>query len=1004
MERAYVGLRRVCWDQQLVRQLFTTEADTKLTRDSFLRLHQPFDKIRLISAKPYVFNTHRIAQHGEEQFVSEGTLLGAFQDAHLSDPNRIFVLTGEPGSGKSHLARWLYLMLDERNDRLPIHIPRRINGLVGVLERLVDVANLQLDDRPSAYLMEAPVTKVVRYLLAYLDMSVGEGTTVGQRLPLLARVITRSEFESVLVRQVSRYQATRISTGGGTDLIMVPEEEFSRLAPGGTLTERTDAYATLRYHMIEALRKVSNIDRFDLKGELERISRTLVAGGKRPVLILEDITSFDLLHDDLLTFLLDESAGHFDALVCWTNGFEKAYLRTYQLDRYTARLSLSSPQMEVYSLQHDGFLRLVKGYLDVVKPWCKPGVCDLYERCVPAFEGLYPFNRAALEQIYSNLLGSDLQQRKTPRNLLDRAVKSYLELAEGHGVFPPLHQPPVVKEILYPDGLFRLRESHPSFVALAGWYGTTKDEAIRLNAEIPRLLGVTIPDNYLQNHEVVFPIAPSQDAMPIGETQVNKSLMENSPQSGAPSSNLGDSAQQVEVRNRMKELRLELQSWMASLKVPPHDHELLRGIHKLLGAFKLRLPVPLGHPAGPLAGVTYGKAQGESNLTMTGTRGKTTPCLQLMLLPADPAALGRDEEIWQAALEIHLTGHLPQRVDLALLAHWCHRRHSEYQRQAEEKLETALGMSLEKWVLAARWMLISLQTGITQITYAHLVGAETPPPLDEDLVPPLIEPIDLDQLNREVERLFHACFTISSGFFDAPRILRILERTSPVEFLPALANITHSKLDTDYRISMTTPFRDTVRLVKHVATAILQGNPSPLVERTGTELTMAAAGACAPPQTLNQRLQHLRRLIGLTGRYDLYDPRSGQIWDQESDQLTADGSRLVLIEQVRQLQALDLWEYLGVAEKMLQVRKTPGYRAALAAAQWAAYLQEKLPLQSETDLVATLDCAASQLQTVVHRSQSSIEQALHLLEEVCRENQHQDIHQAIRLLRERLLA
>lgn len=998
-------MRRICWDQRLVRQLFTTEADTKLSRDSFLRLHQPFDRIRVVSAKPYVFSPERLVCEGDELFIAEEALLNAIQTAPTSDPNRIFVLTGEPGSGKSHLARWLYVMLQDQSDRFPIHIPRRINSLVGVLKQLVTIAGLKLEEDPSGYLAEAPVMKVVRYLLAYLDMSAGVGTAVGHRLPLLSRVISRPEFETILARQIARYQASRAnSSTDGPDLVVIPEEDFGRLAPGGTLAERTEAYSMLRRHLTEAMRKVSNLDRLDLKGELERISRTLVAGGRRPVLILEDITSFDLLHDDLLTFLLDESAGHFDALVCWTTGYEKAYLRTYQLDRYTARLSLSSADMEVYSLQGDGFKRLVKGYLDVVKPWCKPGLCDLYEQCVPAFEGLYPFNPESLERIYDNLLGSDLQQRKTPRNLLDRAVKSYLELAEGHGSFPPLHQPPVVKDILYPDPLFRLRESHPAFVALTGWYGQSDGETIRLNSEVPRLLGVNAPSEYLQGGQVAFPIgvaSPPPEAQCALAPATNSSYRTDSMTSPEVPK---DTARQVEVSNRLKELRLEIQSWMASLKVPAHDHELLRGVHKLFGVFKLRLPVPLGHPAGPLAGLTYGKAQGESNLTVAGTRGKTAPQIQLMIVPSDPAALGCEEAIWHAALQLQLAGQLPENADLALLSHWCHTRHQAYRKHAADRLEATLGMSLERWVLAARWMLLGIRTGLTECAYSHLIGAEVLDPLPEDLMPSMLEAPEVERVSVQVDRLFSACFTVASGVYDSPRIMKLLEGTTPHQFLSGLANVAHTKLDPDYRIGMTTPFRDVVRAIKHLAAALVQGDSGVVRGRAEAEITLAAAAAREDPEGILACMDNLRRLIGLTGRYDLFDPQAGEIFDQQRDSLASVDQSLPLIEEALRLQSSTLWEYLKFARRVAQVRQATGYPAALAAARWAVHLQERMDLPVGHGVIPTLEGAAQCLHQVVRRSRSTIEQALHLLEELCRENQTDDVHSALRLLRNQLLA
>jgi len=995
-------VRRVCWDRNLVRQLFTTEADTKLTRDSFMRLHQPFDRIRMLAAKPYTFASPDIITDRDGQFVGEMGLLNAFRSAGIADPNRIFVLTGEPGSGKSHLARWLCHMLEVDTDRAVIHIPRRINTLVEVLKHLADVAGMRLEQEPSSYLLEAPPAKVIRYLLAYLDMAVGPGTPAGQRMPLLARVALRTELEAVLGQQVARYQAARrVGTADGAELIMVPEEDFVRLSPGGTLPERAEAYSALRHHLTEALRKLTNLDRFDLRIEMERISQVFSEQGRRPILILEDITSFDLLHDDLLTFLLDEAAGHFDALVCWTTGYEKAYMRTYQLDRYTARLSLSDANMEVYALQGDGFRRMVKGYLDAVKPWCKPGMCELYDRCVPAFDGLYPFNRVALERIYENLIGSDQQHRRTPRNLLDRAVKSYLEIAEGHGPFPPLQQPPVVRDILYDEDLFRYRDSHPAFVALAAWYGKRNGNSIELKPDLADLLGVTPPAQISLSAEV-FPLQVSDGGEPACAAAASVSGAGLKAQ--VLVQDRQEATQQVAASNKLKELRLEAQTWATTLHVPPHALDLIRSIHKLFGLFKLRFPVPLGHPHGPAAGVTYGKQQGESNLTLAGTKSKTTPIEQLIITPADPVALGRMDEVWQAALELHVTGSLPAHADLALLADWCAQRYAQYRHQILARLEGALGMNLPAWALAARWTLMAFRCGLTQPSYQQLLGAEVVCPLNRDLGVCGVGTDDVDSALLMLDQIVNGMFTVARGVFDAPQVLSLVRALTPKVFLPVLAGTPLTRIDTDLRVGIQVQLRDIARTVKHTAAVLLGRDIGERAAALKAEVDQALSGLGPEPTRLRTAVEEFHRAVGVAGRYELYDPHAGKAWAQGQAMLEDVRTLQPDLVRLAQSRPTTAWEYLEVAKVVDELRKEEGFSAAHAAAVLAGVAADRLNLPAQSSVADALYAAVDSLREGVRQSVMTVNVALDCLDIEARRIESALAQEAVGVLRNELLA
>src|SRR5205823_5738739 len=103
-----------------------------------------------------------------------------------SDPNRIFVIVGEPGAGKSHLARWIEYTLESSPTHLGIHIPRHIDTLQAVLERLAERTGVAAPVKPAAHVADVPADTLVQYLTASIAMELGAGTPAGQRDPALA--------------------------------------------------------------------------------------------------------------------------------------------------------------------------------------------------------------------------------------------------------------------------------------------------------------------------------------------------------------------------------------------------------------------------------------------------------------------------------------------------------------------------------------------------------------------------------------------------------------------------------------------------------------------------------------------------------------------------------------------------------------------------------------------------------------------------------------------------
>jgi hypothetical protein len=308
---------------------------------------------------------------------------------------------------------------------------------------------------------------------------------------LLASPVFRKQL-TISIRQVEQ--------GRRTHRALISERQLSALCaeshidlPGAQRAEIYDSFAWLLGLAFE-----QSLWLGDLPALLTEISDQAVKSGRRPLLLIEDITAFQILGDRLLDYLLDLTSGHFDAVIGVTTGFERTQLAgatmagdlTHIHHRLRARFVLTDEQGRTYGLEEDlvGFART---YLQAVKPDC--ATCPLQLRCEATFgPGLYPFTETALMRAFS-ALHEEGNPRQTPRLLLEHVLGAVL-LAED---IPAL----VLDRSSYlrpPPVLFRTEDvESPLLQSILRWYGATNDTDVVLNAGIPRHWQTGIPPELL---------------------------------------------------------------------------------------------------------------------------------------------------------------------------------------------------------------------------------------------------------------------------------------------------------------------------------------------------------------------------------------------------------------------------------------------------------------------------------------------------------------------------
>ncbi|NBT24947.1 MAG: hypothetical protein EBQ56_10100 [Proteobacteria bacterium] len=805
----------------LVRQFMTTEASTKKDPDLFLQLHEPNTRIRVVESKPMVFEEHGVSREGSELFVNEEVLLQAVASSTPEDPNRVFVVVGEPGSGKSHLARWIEYTLAQRRKtdsslpHVPIHIPRHVDSLASVVNRLAQHTGLTVAGIGTWDPVSAPPDKLSAYLAAAVQMELGNGTASAARNPDLALLVESSAFRQLLTVQVVHYQEQRKHnpvSGTRRELLELTRDAISALAKsiGAQPSESTlaDWHVAVAGSTRDALIRQMGLDKLDLKTLLATISKRYKDQGLRAVLILEDVTSFDLLHKDVLLFLLDESAGHFDALICWTTGYEQEYMHTYQRQRYTARLSLTDENNETYSLQDGKCVNLVRRYMDAVR--IRSAVpCEECARLEGVFAGCYPFTPVFIRKIYDNLISTNSEEWRTPRHLLDRAIKSYLELASRDGPFPPLTQPESVRDIVYDRELYALRDRFSAFVSLMGWYGVKlggDQPSISIDTRVAVSLGVAVPAQFRGGRSIEVAI-----------TGDNTSQTE-----------LSDAARSVSQQNALKVLRLELQSWLSTMGAPAHYVEFARAIAKGHQLFRLSLPYAFSHPNGAAPGtraLTYGLDRADANIVLE-SQSFRPPRGSVMLIAPGRVGISAEHEyaVLDNLLAFHTLGHFPPDANISLVRVWLERHHARIASESVSRAHQGLLMPVPNFLILAR-ILLRTWCGDTR-RLASPLDALAPMGECPRTKSPVLEyaPVELRPLAKmlpHIDDALNSIFCISKDFQDAGLLNTIWDSFNLDRELSTAATITLSHVDDEFRLGGRLRLRDVAREVRTVASQLV---------------------------------------------------------------------------------------------------------------------------------------------------------------------------------------
>lgn len=510
---------RICWTAENARSVFRTEA-LEGNDAVFLATHSPFKGFDVAGR-----------DQGEFEDQTEQAVLHTLSD---QDRQHAFcVVQGEPGSGKSHLIRWLSVKWPHQND-LKLLLRRSDGSLEGALRQLREKLGAEYDDlfQNLGVRQRASTQGRANNFLATLanslhpdhyDDKIGDETWCGKFRPdlLFQHEKIRESWPAPLriVELLEGAGGERNSASASFDLFDIAdlgfdtlrklklllsnpatkelvrrlEREVERMAPyrvehdwtAEELEEHKADEFPVSLELLDALNRRRNdsiqnvlgVSAEGLKTLFRRVREALQSKGRRLVLLLEDITSWEGLDDSLIDALVFNAAATGDddgsdvcPLISVVGVTPKYYddLQANYRQRITHEIILGRSQggaQDVASLRDRSertafvarYLAAVRAGASSLSSWRDdlradplrppPNPCEgcpKHATCFSIFGasdgiGLFPFTEHAIDRFFEALKVDDRGQTwRTPRGVLQAVLNPVLEQVDNieDGGFP----------------------------------------------------------------------------------------------------------------------------------------------------------------------------------------------------------------------------------------------------------------------------------------------------------------------------------------------------------------------------------------------------------------------------------------------------------------------------------------------------------------------------------------------------------------------------------------
>jgi len=453
-------------------EVFTTTADQRylLGEDIFLQTHFPV-------------TLRQFYPDGPSRALDEATLLEwLLRTEHAGPGNRVLVLYGAAGSGKSELIKWLQVLMTHHTParaEVTVRIPRTGLDVLSIAERFHHLLTRSYFDERTHQRWEAarrkPRTLAKLLLLTALERCLDADDQINA---LYYRLL--DWIQPRIARSLALIEG---NTEEDAQVELLTREDMEQLKGESALPVPLD-YEQFRHHLLVAFCDYL-LEGINLPETMRLISGDISRQrGVRPVLLVDDLVqSVNLFATDLLDYLITLDAGNWDVVIGLTPGaLENSTRGRELLDRITyldtiddrvEKLWLSDMQgHDSYFLNEANCHEFAARYMTAYR--ARNGrncvACPHYERCT-GLDGdeqtlpLAPFNRAVLQRLYRGLPEGKGKARhllkrlreilaaigdgENPLNVLVRYVQPDIAVETSDDVLAriaELYSPPVVSE------------------------------------------------------------------------------------------------------------------------------------------------------------------------------------------------------------------------------------------------------------------------------------------------------------------------------------------------------------------------------------------------------------------------------------------------------------------------------------------------------------------------------------------------------------------------------
>lgn len=360
----------------------------------------------------------RFQQGRSSQTISEDEILEwilARRDHHPG--NRVFILYGAAGSGKSELMAWLELMLQKQstsNEAHVIRISRTDLDIFSVVEKfkfwLTGEYFADLTHQRWNEMRRKTRTFTKLLVLKSLEAMVDSDELINALYYRLVDVV-----EPHIIRIFGDEEQPRSHQ---TEILL--REDFEQIRDETALEMSEIDFERFRYLMIEGLRE-HLFEGLRLKDTLQQISQALSQQSIRPILLIDDLVqSINIFADELLDYFITLEEGNWDVVIGLTpasfdtDGRARELLNriTYldTIDDRVTKLWLSDEQGEKsFFLNEDNCHIFAYRYLKALRlqNQVSCNTCPSFYRCQALSRDneviLAPFNRELLTRIFRSV-------------------------------------------------------------------------------------------------------------------------------------------------------------------------------------------------------------------------------------------------------------------------------------------------------------------------------------------------------------------------------------------------------------------------------------------------------------------------------------------------------------------------------------------------------------------------------------------------------------------------